>query len=309
MDNVLQIATYFAYVFVTVAYTVKVWKYFKMPNSLRWDIYPIPHEGKKHGGSYMEEPEFWTEPQKKNTLADIWDMAKKYLTMSGYFRRVRSYWLGLYPWHVGFYLIVLFHGLAFLGALLIETADLEIGGSAGFGGQLLYYITLVVAVGSFALGTIGSIGMLVKRLTDDDLKDYASPQNFFNYIFFLALFISGLVVYFGTNGTFNEYREFWVGLITLDTVNVSGPEQVHILLFAIFLCYLPFTRSTHYITMPLYYFRVRWNDKLNRGEPEDDNKLGQLLSQPVSWSAPHIQTGKNWGEIVAGMPEQEKGEK
>lgn len=308
MDTIPWITTYFAYVFVVVGYTYKVWKYFKMPVNLRWELYPIPHE-KGREGSYMEEPEFWTKTPTKNTFADIWDMVKKYLTMSGYYRRVKSYWVGLYPWHVGFYLIVLFDGLILLGALLMETADLDIsGGSANAGGQFLYYFTIVIGLSSFILGTVGSVGLLVKRLANEDMREYIAPQNFFNYIFFLALFVTGLISYLVADATFAGFREFWVGVITGDIIGVKAAEWIHIMLFNIFLIYLPFTRSTHYITMPLYYFRVRWSDKPNKGGVDQDKKLGQLLSQPVSWSASHIQTGKNWGEVVSGMPDQEKGD-
>jgi len=305
-----QVATLFAYVFVVLAYAWKVKKYFGMPTNLRWEIYPIAHEkGRDHGGSYMEEPEFWTKPREKSIGRDIWEMAKKYLTMWGYFRRTRSYFFGLYPWHVGFYLIVLFHGLALLGAILIHAADLNIsGGSGNAGGQFLYYLTIVVALGSFILGTIGSIGLLIKRLADKDLRDYASPQNYFNYLFFLGLFASGLAVYAVADATFTGYREFWVGIISAKGVHVAPAEYVHIIFFAVFLFYLPFTRSTHYITMLLVYFKVRWNDAPNYGGVEKDRKLGEILNQPVGWAAAHYQTGQSWGEVVAGLPEQEKGE-
>ena len=311
MDTVPWITTYFAYVFVVAAYTFKVWKYFKMPTNLRWEIYPIPHEkGKEYGGSYMEEPEFWTKPREKSTSKDVWEIAKKYLTMGGYYRRVKSYWLGLYPWHVGFYLIVVFDGLILLDALLMKTAGLDVsGGSANAGGLFLYYLTLVTGMSSFILGTFGSIVLLIKRLSDADLRDYTSPQSYFNYLFCLALFVSGLVVYFAADSTFTGFREFWVGIITGKIIHVTAAEYIHLMLFNIFLIYLPFTRSTHYITLPLVYFKVRWNDNINRGGVEEDNKLGQLLSQPVEWRAPHIQTGKNWGEVVGGMPEEEKGGK
>jgi len=311
MYTVPWITTYFAYVFVVVAYTFKVWKYFKMPTNLRWEIYPIPHEkGHSYGGSYMEEPEFWTKAREKNTFRDIWDITKKYLTMWGYFRRVRSYWFGLYPWHVGFYLIVIFDGFILLDALLMKTAGLDIsGGSANAGGQLLYYLTLVTGLSSFILGTIGSIGLLIKRLTNYDLRDNATPQNYFNYLFFLALFVSGLVVYIAADSTFAGFREFWVGVITGDIIHVSSAEYVHLMFFNIFLIYLPFTRSTHYITLPLTYFKIRWSDAHNRGGTEVDRKLKEILNQPVGWEAAHIQTGKTWGEVVAGMPEKEKGDR
>jgi nitrate reductase gamma subunit len=236
-------------------------------------------------------------------------MAKKYLTMWGYFRRVRSYWFALYPWHIGFYLIVLFHGLSLLGAILIKAAGLEIAtGSADVGGLILYYVTIVVALSSFSLGTIGSIGLLIKRTVDEDLRDYASPQNYFNYVFCLAVFVSGLVSYAVADATFAGYREFWVGLISLKGVNVQVAEYVHIMLFSVFLIYLPFTRSTHYITNILAFFKVRWDDEPNFGSPEADVKLAEALNWQVSWAAPHIQTGQSWADNVTNLPPAENEE-
>ncbi|MFC2046764.1 respiratory nitrate reductase subunit gamma, partial [Chloroflexota bacterium] len=258
---------------------------------------------------YFEEPEFWTKPLQKNKIRGIWEIAKKYLTMWGYFQRVKAYWFALYPWHIGFYLIVLFHGCALLGAVLITTVGLEITNtSANAGGQILYYATIVIALGSFILGTIGSIGLLMKRIADKDLKEYTSPQNYFNYVFFLAVFVSGLVSYAVADATFAGYREFWVGLISLKGIAVQPAEYVHIMLFSLFLIYLPFTRSTHYITMILAYFKIRWSDEPNFGSPEADEKMAGILNSQVSWAAPHIQTGQSWGEVVTNIPTIEKEE-
>ena len=84
--SIPQIATYISYVFVVVAYTVKVWKYFTMPKNVRWELYPVATESRekaKYGGSYFEEPEFWTKPLPKHKLRGTWDLAKQYLTMWG----------------------------------------------------------------------------------------------------------------------------------------------------------------------------------------------------------------------------------
>ncbi|MFC1962889.1 hypothetical protein ACFLWB_02700 [Chloroflexota bacterium] len=314
MENITlpQIATYVSYLFVIIAYVVKIRKYFLMPQNLRWEIYPVATvsgQKAKYGGSDFEEPEFWTKPIHKNQARGIWELAKKYLTMWEYFRRVRAYWFALYPWHIAFYLIILFHGCALLGAILMKTAGLEIAStSANAGGQIVYYATIVIALGSFILGTIGSIGMLIKRLADSALRDYASPQNYLNYVFFLAVFVSGLASYAVADSTFAGYREFWVGLISLKGVAVQPAEYVHIMLFSAFLIYLPFTRSTHYITILLAFFKIRWNDEPNFGSPEADEKLAGVLSSKVSWAAPHIQTGQSWGEVVTNLPPIENGE-
>ncbi len=221
---------------------------------------------------------------------------------------MRSYWFALYPWHIGFYLIVLFHGLALLGAILIKTSGLEIAAGSSAGGQIMYYATIIVAMSSFVLGTIGSIGLLIKRIADEGLRDYASPQNYFNYIFFLAVFVSGLASFALADSTFAGYREFWVGLISFKGVNVQAAEYVHIMLFSAFLIYLPFTRSTHYITKIIAFIKIRWDDEPNFGSPEADQKLSEVLSWQVSWAAPHIQTGQTWGEAVTNIPTIEKEE-
>ncbi|MBA7514495.1 hypothetical protein ES705_06525 [subsurface metagenome] len=304
-----QLATYVSYLFIIAAYTVKVMKVARMPLHLRWELYPVAHEkGYKYGGSYFEEPEWWTKPRRKSGIRSIIYMLKKYLFFGEYYRRNRGYWLGLYPWHIGFYLIVSFHILSFFGALAIVTTGLSISAeSANILGRLIYYLTLVVAVSSFVLGSVGSIGLLTKRLVDKDLRAYASPVNYFNYLFFLAVFLSGLFAWYFFDPTLSAYREFWKSLIAFRYMDVEPAIYTHIMLFSLFLIYLPFTRSTHYITKLFAFFGVRWDDAPNLRGSDIEKKVKEALNQPVSWSAPHIQSGKKWSEVAKGMPEDTTG--
>jgi len=301
------IATYLSYIFIIVAYAYKVSKIVKMPQHLRWELYPIPHDkGYQHGGSYFEEFEWWNKPQEKNSIRSALYMLKQYFLFSGYFRRKRGYWLSLYPWHIGFYLIVLFHILTFFGALTMVTTDIAISSVSISGlGVGLYYLTLVIAVGSFIFGSFGSIGMLIARLAKNDLKDYAAPVNYFNYIFFLIVFLSGLLSWAFFDPTLSAYREFWVSLITFQYTAVEPATYAHIILFSLFLIYLPFTRSTHYITILFAYFGVLWGDKPNLRGGKIEKEIGELLEKPVSWSAPHIQSVKKWSDIATEGVEAE----
>jgi len=294
------IATYVAYVLVVVLYAYKVWKVAKLPFHLRWELYPVPHEkAYKYGGSYLEESEWWTKPQEKSSLRRVIYMLKRYFLLDGYFSRNRGYWFSLYPWHIGFYLVVMFDGLALFGGLLLATSDISIsGGSSNILGVALYYLTVVVAIGSFTLGSIGSIGLLIQRLSNKGLRTFASPQNYFNYIFFLALFVSGMVDWIFYDPTFASYREFWEGMVTLNYGHVAAATYVHIMIFALFLIYLPFTRSTHYIIILLAYMGVLWNDKPNIRGGEMEKDIEAQLGRTVHWSAPHIQTGKKWSEVA-----------
>jgi nitrate reductase gamma subunit len=283
-----QWATYVSYVFVIAAYSYKIAKYFRMPLHLRWELYPVPHEkASRYGGSYMEEVDWWKKPRQRQSFRNLIDMLKRYLFFGEYFRKLRGYWAGLYPWHTGFYLIVLFDGLTMLGGILLVTTGITISGTAGGFGAFLYYLTLVVAV-------------------DQDLKNYASPINYFNYVFFLLVFVSGLVSWAFFDTTLSGYRDFWAGIFSYKYVSVDAATFSHIILFSLFLIYLPFTRSTHYITKMLAFFSVRWDDRPNLRGGEIEGQVKKQLGQPVTWSAAHIQTGSTWGEVAGGMPEDTK---
>ncbi len=305
MISIPQAATYIAYIFIIVAYAVKVAKVARMPLHLRWELYPIPHErGYKYGGSYFEELEWWTKPRQKNSQRGIILKLRDYLSFPGYRRRNKGYWFGLYPWHIGFYLIVTFHGLALLGAIVIVTTGIPVNAeSVNIWGRVIFYLTIVAAVGSFILGSVGSIILLYKRSFSQDLRAYASPMNYFNYIFFLIVFLSGLVAWRFFDPTFSDYREFWKGLITVRYADIEPALFTHVMLFSLFLIYLPFTRSTHYITKFFAFFGVLWDDTPNLKGSEFEEEIKAALSRRVSWSAPHIQSGMTWGEVARGLPE------
>lgn len=309
MVSIVQLATYFSYIFVVVAYVIKVVKVARMPKPLRWELYPVPHEiGHKYGGSYYEELEWWTKDRKTSKWRDILTKLKHYFTFPSYFGRKKQYWFGLFPWHIGFYTIVLFHMLSAFSAILMVSVGMAVdASSANFIGVILYYLTLFIAGLAFILGTIGSIVLLWMRVFDKELRTYATPSNYFNYIFFLIVFVSGLIAWVLVDPTFSGYREYWVSVLTFQHFDPAPAEYIHIMLFSAFLVYLPFTRSTHYITNLIAYFGVLWDDTPNIKNNIPQEKIKEALSRPVSWSAAHIQKGKTWADVAAGLPEEPKG--
>ncbi|MEI6152843.1 MAG: respiratory nitrate reductase subunit gamma, partial [Deltaproteobacteria bacterium] len=163
-------------------------------------------------------------------------------------------------------------------------------------GLLFYYLVLLTGVVSFIAGSLGSLGVFLKRLSDENLKAYAAPINYFTYIFTLVVFLSGLYSWYFIDPTFSEYREFWKGLITFKFIDVEFGAAAHIMLFNLFLLYLPYTRSMHYITRFFGFYLIRWDDEPNIRGGKLELKLQALLNQKVSWAAPHIKPGKTWGE-------------
>ena len=309
MGTLIIILTYFAYVFIVAVYAFKIAGWLRLPPHIRWDLYPVIHEENyRYGGSYYEQQEWWTKPRPKNTLRSLLYSLKDNFYMGEYYERNRLYWFFLLPWHLSFIFIITFHILCFFAAVSI-LGGLDIGSvSTHVAGRIFYYILLFTGGFAFVTGTFGSIGMLIIRLADRGLRTYAMPMNFFNYVFFLVVYGSGLLSWLVFDPTLDEYRSYWIGLITLTAPALHPITTLHIVLFDIFLIYLPFTRSTHYITRILAYFFIRWDDEPNLPGSKLEKQIGGLLQRKVSWEGPHIQAGKSWAEVAAasGLTEAKK---
>jgi nitrate reductase gamma subunit len=300
MGSILAILTYVAYIFIIVMYTRKAIKYARMPMHLRWDLYPVMHENRHaYGGSYYENLEWWTKPRPKNLIRSIFFILKDNFYLGEYFHRNRGYWFVLLPWHIGFLLIITLHVLCFFAALTALIGLSVSAESTHFLGKAFYYLILLTGMGSFFTGSFGSIGMVIKRLSNRDLRAYASPMNYFTYMFLLAVFLSGLYAWYFGDPTFSQYREFWKGLITFTPKEVEPASAIHIFLFALLLLYLPFTRSMHYVTRFFAFLWVHWDDKPNLKGSGIEKKVQKCLDLPVSWSAPHIRSGKTWAELAS----------
>lgn len=309
MGTLLIVLTYFAYVFIVAVYAFKVAKWLRMPTHIRWDLYPVIHEEQyRYGGSYYEKQEWWTRPRPKNTGRSLWYALKDNFYMGEYFKRNPLYWLFLLPWHLGFIFIILFHITCFFAATAMVGGVTISAASGQMAGRIFYGILMVFAVIAFIGGTFGCIGMPIIKLVDRGLRSYAMPMNFFNYIFFLVVYASGLYSWLALDPTLAEYRTYWVGLITLTPPVLHPATILHIILFDVFLIYLPFTRSTHYITRLLAYFYIRWDDEPNLRGSSLEKQLNSLLEQKLSWEAAHIPNGKSWAEAAmsSGLPETKK---
>jgi nitrate reductase gamma subunit len=295
----LAVLTYIAYIFIVVMDTRKAIQYAKMPLHLRWDLYSIIHEnGRGHMGSYYEDVQRWTRPHRKRFVKSILFLLKDNFYLGEYFRQNRGYWCVLFPWHIGFLLIIAFNALCFFAALTMVLGLSVSPESPNLLGGILYYSTLFAGVGSFITGSFGSIGMILKRLSSRELRAYASPINYFNYLFLLALFMSGFCAWYLVDPMFSEYREFWKGLITLNPRDVQLAWAIHIVLFALVKLYLPFTRSMHYVARFFAFLWIQWDDRPNLRGSKIEKNVQKSLNQPISWSAPHIQSGQKWTDLA-----------
>jgi nitrate reductase gamma subunit len=297
MKIFMAVATYAGYIFIVTMYTIKIVKYLKLPLHLRSEIHPFrPDKRGPQEKSYFENLEWWTKTRQENFFGKTLYLIKEYFLLSDYFRWDKGYWIFLYPWHIGFILIITFHILSFLGAFAEVLGFPVSANSPSVIGTAAYYLSLGIGVTSFIAGLFGSIGIMIKRLADEKLRDYATPLNYFTYVFLLAVFLSGLCSWYFADPGFHEYRAFWKGLITFKPINVQVAVSVHILLFALLLIYLPFTRSLHYITRFFGFFLIRWDNRPNLRGSNLEKEIERLLELKVTWRASHVRYGKSWRE-------------
>jgi nitrate reductase gamma subunit len=268
----------------------------RRPIHLRWELAPVPRRDRKasYGGSYFEEYEWWMKPRRHSRVAALVYTAKEMLLMRSIWKHNRGLWPLTLTFHYGLYLI------AGLSLWLAAYSILAAVGLAPLPGQLLRGSFSALALLGYVLGSVGAIGLLLKRALDPHLRPFNSASRYINLLFLTFVFLSGGYAWFRSWDFVAELSRFARSLIILNAeTTISSPLSLHLVVSFLFLLYLPLTDMIHFIAKYFTYHAVRWDDR-----PQNDGmqgELGSLLSQPVTWSASHIGSGgqKTWAEIIA----------
>jgi nitrate reductase gamma subunit len=269
----------------------------------------VAHEPKKnkYGGSYYEEPNWWKTENKKNHFAELLAMFEEIVFLKGVYIHNRKLWYFSFPFHLGLYLIVATFFLIVLSVLLDLLNLVAINGGADFAGILLNNLINIFGYGGLVLTCIGCLGLIYQRLTDKKFKFYNSPMDFTNLYFILILAVVVLITLVNSNSGFTASKLFVKNLITLNFESINDVSFIiHVILLSLFLLYFPITRMMHLFAKYFTYHKVRWEDEPNVKGGKLEKKIKEALNFGVSWSAPHIQTGKTWAEVATTHPTEEK---
>lgn len=266
----------------------------RLPVHLRWELAPVLHSRR----------------------SQFLYMAKEIFFLRGIWHHNRSLWPFSFAFHTGIYLTFAMSCFSLVSGLLMIW-DIKI--------NFIQTIVLILAFPAYLLGILGTLGLIVKRILDSNLRPFSATATYFNLLFLALVFISGGYALSGgydfnvIHNTLNiagyplrpsfnyELAYFVKSLITLDTnLAISLWVSLYLIISILFLLYLPFSSMSHFAIKYFLYHAVRWNDK-----PQDKEMAGAvdgLLSQRVSWSAPHIQSGgrDNWADIVKAETDDQK---
>jgi nitrate reductase gamma subunit len=271
----------------------RIVKYARAPEHLRWDLYPVAHEpGRDHGGSHLEQKDWWTRPRRKSHWGEISFMMLEILLLKGVWENNRKVWWGSFPFHWGLYILVL------TTAGLLAAA---VGIAAG------PWPTLLASTGVLGGGltAIGALILLVLRSTDPRLRPCTSPLDRLNLALLVLLGTLSAAVAAMPAGM--ETVATAVGRIArLRSPEVSFLVGLQMTVAALFLFYFPFTRMIHLFAKYFTYHAVRWDDRQVKPGSRLEKRLRAALDFGVTWSADHLQTGKTWLEIATRIPEPPK---
>jgi nitrate reductase gamma subunit len=304
----LYLITYFSILVFFLLVISKIFKYSSAPIHVRWELYPVAHEPKrsKYGGSYYEEVEWWKKKKQKNHIAEFWAMFEEIIFLKGVFVHNKKLWFFSFPFHLGLYLITGTTALIFLSAILdifsITSLNVIQRGSDKF----LFNLVNVTGYVGLALTFVGSIGLIIQRTSDNKFKFYNTPMDFINLFFILILVISVFLTLIISNPSFAMSKEFVRNLLAFKFIAIPDTMFiVHVILISLFLLYFPITRMMHLFSKYFLYHNVRWEDEPNIKGGKLEKRVREALNFGVSWSAPHIQSGKTWAEVATTLPEKE----
>ena len=293
--SVLLVASYALLGICAVAFAARSLKIARMPVHLRWELAPVPHEkGRNHyGGSYLEEPEWWSKPREKDHVAEISYMVKEIAFLKALFEHNRRLWWFSFPFHAGLYLLT-----AMVGLLLLTW----VAGLAGL--TMPAFMTMlirVLAATGYLLGAVGGVGVLLSRLLQPQLRMIATPLTFLNLLVLLVFFVTGAWAVF----TLPEFAGGLTGFLgALFSANLEAQFPAiltaHLVFAGIFLAYLPFTQMMHFVAKYFTYHEIRWNDEPLVPGSKTEKEIQELLQQPVTWAGPHLKADgkKNWVDIA-----------
>ena len=302
---ILYLFTYFSALVFLILIITKIVEYARMPVHLRWDLYPVAHERErnKYGGSYYEEPDWWEKKREKSLFTEFLVMSEEIFLLKGVYKNNKKLWYYSYPFHLGLYLTMGAFTLMVLSVLLDLASATDIYWQYTTVEDILFYMINVTGYAGLVLTFFGSLGLIIQRILDKRFRIYNTPMDFINLFFILILTISMVLTLIPSNTSFILYKIYLKNLFTFNFTIIAKPLfLVHISLVSLFLLYFPVTRMMHLFAKYFTYHEVRWEDNPNIKGSKLENKIKQALNFGVSWSAPHVKTGKTWGEVATKLP-------
>jgi len=307
----------FSYAAAIVCLSAILWRAVKiasLPIHLRWELYPVAHEKGRssYGGSYLEESDWWAKPRESSFIGELKVMIPEILLLAGVWEHNRSHWFRSFPFHIGLYILVGLVGLLLIGGIAIAIG-FPLSVDAGLVGTLLYHLTYVAGYAGLVLGLLGTAALLIRRLFNQDYREYTKKSDYFNLVFFLLALGVALLAHLVADPDFAALRGYFARLVTLglapaEVAPLSALSVAEIVLASMLVAYVPLTHMSHFFTKWFTYHDIRWNDEPNLAGGKIEHRVGNMLKYTPTWSASHISGDgkKTWVDVTTSNVEEDE---
>jgi len=303
MTAVIYVVTYVCLVAFIVAVATRVIGYLRAPLHLRWELYPIAHDVDRahYGGSRLEELDWWENPAKWSLIGELKGMLPEMLFIKALWENNRPLWYRSFPFHFGLYILAGFIGLLLVGAVA-QLAGVAVGPETGPAlGSVIHILTILAGAVGLVLAIVGCLGLLHRRLTDEDLEDFTSGAAIFNLVFILAVLVIAAVAWLTADRSFAMLRDYVQNTITFKMAPVgNGMVALELVLTSLLIAYIPLTHMSHFFMKYFTYHHIRWDDRAASEDIGIQRQAEKALDFPISWSADHIKGDgrKTWKDVA-----------
>jgi len=225
MTTLVYVIAYIGIAFFFVAVIARFMMWSKMPMHLRWELYPVAHEGggrAAYGGSYLEESDWWKKKREVSMLGELKVMVPEILFLVALREHNSKLWKWSFPFHFGLYLVagatIVMLAAGLIGALLPAGIATPIN-------NLIAVILPFLGGAGLILGIIGALGLFARRC-GRSLRDYTAPADIFNLAFFITAFGVALILFAVFDRDFSIVSAFVANLVTFKLVPLEISRHV-----------------------------------------------------------------------------------
>jgi len=304
MTTLVYVIAYLGIVFFLIAVAARFVFWSRMPMHVRWELYPVAHEGggrAAYGGSYLEETDWWQKPRQVSLLGELKVMVPEILFLVALREHNRKLWTRSFPFHFGLYLVAATTILLLVGGVVGALLPANIAAGSN---RIIGLLAPWLGGAGLVLGIVGAIGLFARR-RGRELRDYTAPADYFNLAFFVVAFGVALITFVGFDRDFSLVSAFVANLVTFNLAPLGAGTGVLMLMLSVVLlslltAYIPTTHMSHFVGKYFAYHAIRWRDEPNLRGGKQEKTIHELLNQPVSWAAPHIKGDgkKTWLDVA-----------
>ncbi len=304
MTTLAYVVAYLGLVFFFIACIARFMMWSKMPMHIRWELYPVAHEGggkAAYGGSYLEDTEWWTKKREVSLFGEIKVMVPEILFLVALREHNKKLWTRSFPFHFGLYLVGGVTALLLVGGMVVGYLPESVAAPVA---KIVGLVAPFLGGAGLVLGIIGAVGLFMRR-RGRELRDYTAPADLFNLVFFIVAFAVALVTFIAFDRDFSMVTAFITNLVTFNLAPVGTGTSalmlaLSVVLLALLTAYIPTTHMSHFIGKYFAYHSIRWSDEPNLAGGKQEKTIQELLSRPVTWSAPHINADgkKSWLDVT-----------